>query len=506
MTVDEGYEAAAAILKEAADRLPEIRSEEDAKVQIITRLLIEALGWRHGDMVCEAHHENGFSDYLVSDGERKAFVVEAKRLGEIVLGTSSKSKGYYKLAGPVLKQAHSGIIQAASYCQPYGIPVSVLTDGINWVIFRPWVPQAYYMDKQAIVFPGHEAILQDFSLFYELLSKEDHRRSTYQVVFDRIHENRLVLDQALTSPIASSENGIVQKSSLAFDLEQVFSNFFAGLTGDDDPGMIIDCFVETRESRVADFSLDRITRNVLGNLNPQERDIGEGLKTIVKETVAGEVGQTIFIVGPSGAGKSTFLHRFFERTLSPDVRERCIVIKVDALDASGAEAVALPWMTERAITSIEKQLFTDGYPLWNELLALYHLEYKQKSNGIDALLYQRDKNAFKEKFAGFVEEQVAKDREGYLRRLLSNIVRNRKKLPIFVIDNTDEFSLDYKIVVFQFFQALRRSVDHCLLLFPATDRSAWTFSNLISLIFIPLGHFSFPPRLLEKCFVKELNI
>lgn len=477
MTVDKGYEAAVAVFKEAADRLQEIRSEEDAKVQIITRILIEALGWRHVDIACETHHENGFSDYLVSDGERKAFVVEAKRLGEIVLKTSSKSKGYYKLSGPVLKHAHEGIAQAASYCQPYGIPVSVLTDGINWVIFRPWVSQAYYMDKQAIVFPGHDSIIEDFSLFYELLSKEDCRRSTYQVVFDRIHENRLVLDQALTSPISSSENGIVQKSSLAFDLEQVFSNFFAGLTGDDDPDMIIDCFVETRESRVADFSLDRITRNVLGNISPREKDVGEGLQTIVKDTVAGEVGQTVFIVGPSGAGKSTFLHRFFARTLSADVRERCVVIKVDALDASGDAVVALPWMTERAIKSIEEQLFTNGYPVWNDLQALYHLEYKQRSEGIDALLYQRDKDGFKQKFAGFVETQVADDREGYLKRLLSNIVRNRKKLPIFVIDNTDEFSLDYKTVVFQFFQSLRRSVDHCLLLFPATDRSAWTFSK-----------------------------
>lgn len=97
MTVDEGYEAAAAILKEAADRLQQIRSEEDAKVQIITRLLIEALGWRHADMVCEAHHENGFSDYLVSNGERKAFVVEAKRLGEIVLGILDPPRQIQKL-------------------------------------------------------------------------------------------------------------------------------------------------------------------------------------------------------------------------------------------------------------------------------------------------------------------------------------------------------------------------------------------------------------------------
>jgi cold shock CspA family protein len=57
------------------------------------------------------------------------------------------------------------------------------------------------------------------------------------------------------------------------------------------------------------------------------------------------------------------------------------------------------------------------------------------------------------------------------------LVKNRKKLPIFVIDNTDEFSLAYKIAIFQYFQALRRATEHCLLIFPATDRSAWSFSK-----------------------------
>ncbi len=52
-----------------------------------------------------------------------------------------------------------------------------------------------------------------------------------------------------------------------------------------------------------------------------------------------------------------------------------------------------------------------------------------------------DKDAFKEKFGQYMDEQVEKDREGYLNRLLQDVVRNRKKLPILVIDNTDEFTL-----------------------------------------------------------------
>ncbi|TPL04505.1 hypothetical protein FJ944_26060 [Mesorhizobium sp. B2-4-11] len=50
-------------------------------------------------------------------------------------------------------------------------------------------------------------------------------------------------------------------------------------------------------------------------------------------------------------------------------------------------------------------------------------------------------------------------------------------LPIFVIDNTDEFDPAYKERVFQYFQSASRSAKHCLLIFPVTDKSAWAFSK-----------------------------
>ena len=404
-----------------------------------------------------------------------------RRLGILLpipsTGPSSGKTGNFKISGPVLKPAITGINQAASYCHPLGIPLAVLTDGLCWIVFLPWVPQASYTEKQAIVFPTISAVLEDFAQFYELLSKEASRKSTFMVLFDRIHENRLIVDRPLRSAMSTDENGIVQKSALAFDLEGVFSGFFANLTGEDDPEMILECFVETKESRFADFSLDRITKNVLGNIAPADVDVAEGLKAIVRDAVSGEPGQTVFIVGPSGAGKSTFLDRFFKKTLTEDVRERCVVIGIDLLDAGADTNVALSWITERAINSLETQLFENGFPEWQDLQGLYYSEYSKRSRGVDAFLYQRSKDEFKEKFSGFVALQMEAHRESYLQRLLNDVVKNRKKLPVFILDNTDEFDLDLKIAVFQHLQSFRRAVNHCMLLFPATDRSAWTFSK-----------------------------
>src|SRR5262245_4605596 len=181
-----------------------------------------------------------------------------------------------------------------------------------------------------------------------------------------------------------------------------------------------------------------------------------------------------FIVGPSGAGKSTFLDRFFRKTLPKNIRDRCIVARINTLDATGDAATSQLWFTNAVITQLEKQLYPSGYPDWDQLLGLYHGEYLRRLHGVDAQLYKQDKDAFRVKFGQFMDEQVERDREGYLRRLLSDIVTNRKRLPIFVIDNTDEFSLQYKESLFQYFQALRRHVTYCFLFFPVTDKSAWS--------------------------------
>ncbi|MCA0058383.1 MULTISPECIES: hypothetical protein [unclassified Mesorhizobium] len=417
-TLDASFEVATKILMDAKARLAAIQSEEDAKFQIISRILIEALGWEHEDISNERPNENGYSDYLVSDGDHVAFVVEAKKIGVIEVATQATTKQQYKINGPALKKALTGVSQAASYANPLGIQLAVLTDGYTWIVFLPYIPGASYQDKQAICFPGFDAILKDYAAFYELLSKAGCRKNTYKLVFDKVHENRLVQTDALISPISATEISIEQKSALAFDLERVFSKFFSSLAGDDDPDLLISCFVETRESRVADFSLERITANVLGNMGAKDKSVDEGLNAVIQQTIEASDGETVFIVGPSGAGKTTFLERFFKRTLSRETRERCLLIHINTVDASGDDATSISWMTNRSITLIEGQLFDQGYPSWNELQGLYQGEYLKRAKGSDAILYNRDKDAFKEKFSRYIDEQVEKDREGYMQRLL----------------------------------------------------------------------------------------
>lgn len=485
--LDEAETKAQDIYKEIKGNLHNIESEEDAKIQIINRILNECLGWAFTDFKAETHHDNGYSDYILVDNEKPVLLIEAKRIGVFKVNTANADEvRYLKISGSSLKDAMNGIDQAASYSLANGIPITVLTDGITWIIFKTFTPGENFKSKQAIVFPSLEAVISDFSRFFELLSNQQFCKKTYNSIFDEIHHKRLLLTQKLIAPIEEGDIKISQKSDIAFDLDRVFSNFFSRLTGDDDEDLLIECFVETRESRIADFSLEKMTTCVLGNITPADKNVDNELVTLIKsnvevedevESTSSESGQTIFIVGPTGAGKSTFLDRFFRKTLPNSIRRRCVLVRVNCLDATGREDTALEWVTESLISSLEKEVYTEGSPTWDELLGLYHSEYIRRSRGVDAQLYMRDKPAFKEKFGEFLDEKVESDREGYLKRILTDVVRSRKRLPIILIDNTDEFSSDYKQKLFQFTQALRRHANHCLAIFPVTDKSAWSFSK-----------------------------
>lgn len=476
-TIDEAYAKAAELVADVEPRLGDVLTEEDAKVQLILRFLTEVLGWLHADLSTERKNDNGYSDFIVSDAGRKIFLVEAKRLGQLELATSAKTKQLYKISGPALKNCLPGIEQAASYCAPEGIQLAIVSDGVRWIFFRPYIPGESYKSKEAIVFPTLQSVLTDFAAFFELASKEATQQSLYKHVFDKIHDQRLLLTKGLHSPFTEEDVHPNPKSQIAFDLDNIFTSFFSGMSGDTDPDMLIECFVETKESRVADFALEKLTTHVLGNISPPEKEVDDSLKQLITTTISERHSDTVFIVGPSGAGKSTFLERFFKSTLPKTISERCVVININVLDATGDEAASLTWFTNSAISQIERKLYAKGFPSWDQLLGLYHLEYVRRSEGADAELYRQDRDQFRREFGDYMKQQVEDDREGYLRRLLRDIVENRKRLPIFVIDNTDEFNIAYKEKIFQYFQALRRHAAHCLLLFPLTDRSAWSFSK-----------------------------
>ena len=141
MSVDDGRDSFRLIAAEVRSNLSNITTEEDAKLQIILRFFVEVLGWRQAVIGAERKHDNGFSDFLISDDSVPALLCEAKRIGAVVVETAESGKvRYLKLDGPALSKAKDGIQQAVSYAAPNGILLTVLTDGMRWIIFKSFTP------------------------------------------------------------------------------------------------------------------------------------------------------------------------------------------------------------------------------------------------------------------------------------------------------------------------------------------------------------------------------
>jgi len=228
--LDASYERAIALIADVEPRLASIETEEDAKLQLVVRFLTEILGWSHADISAERKNDNGYSDYIVSNSDQTAFLVEAKRQGQLEVGTTAEKKQLYKISGPALKQCIACIEQAASYCAPEGIQLAVVTDGSKWIFFKPYIPGQSYKSKEAIVFPSFNSIRSDFAAFFELASKEAHKLLAYKHVFDKIHDSRLLLTTGLFSAYPEAEIHPSFKSPMAFDLDRTFNSFFPALS------------------------------------------------------------------------------------------------------------------------------------------------------------------------------------------------------------------------------------------------------------------------------------
>ncbi len=127
MTIDSAKTCFDRLCLEWNTTLERIETEQDARFQVIDRILTEIMGWQHADVHNESHGSSGYADYLLSRNDQNCLVIEAKRRGKILIDTQNPNLAHYKLGGPALKSANNGIDQARRYCMDQGVSYAALT-------------------------------------------------------------------------------------------------------------------------------------------------------------------------------------------------------------------------------------------------------------------------------------------------------------------------------------------------------------------------------------------
>lgn len=473
MNIDQAEDAFDRLYLGWVENKARIETEQDARFQVIDRMLTEVLGWPHEEIKTERHVDSGFVDYLLMVGGRGRFVVEAKRIDRILVDSKNPIYATYKASGAALQSARDGLDQAKRYCSDAAVPFAALTTGFEWIGF--WALRTDGkppIDGKALVFPTLEAIRNNFAKFYDLFSHDGILNNRYQIYVHEAEGLHVSHAEMLYRVLEPSEVRLLSKSKLAADLENVFRNFFGTMSGDDDPEMLARCFVESKESREADISLQKITRNLINRIDVVEPGEGSELSDHVRVAVENQRGEFVLIIGNKGAGKSTFIDRFFRMTLEKELRERCLVVRVNLQDSDGQLSSVVAWLRTRMIEEVERAFFGDKPPTFDELQGIFFSEYERWRDGEYRHLYESDKTEFKIKFGEFIADLIERNPEKYLNRLLRDAVRSRKFMPCLIFDNTDHFPQEFQEAVFQYAQSVHRA-NFSFVVCPITDRTIW---------------------------------
>ena len=477
MNIDESKAKFDSLVPEWLAKESEIETEQDTRFKMIDVLLTEVLGWSRNEISTEPYVDGGYVDYLLKAEKKNRLVVEAKRAGKLLIDTKSNLVAAYMANGSALKSATEGLEQAQRYCAATGVQFSALTNGFEWIGYLAVRADGKPpKEGKAIVFPGLVAIQENYAEFYDLFSLQGLKERLYQVRLNQREGLIVGLADKLESAVKQNEIKLLPKSALAKDLAAVFQGFFSTISSDEDHEMLAHCFVESKESREADISLTKITENLINRIDLVRSQKGDELEAHLRDAVELHRGDFVLIIGSKGSGKSTFIDRFFRLVVAHWLRKRCLLVRVDLADSDGDIETVTSWLTDRVVQEIERSLFENGNPKYEELQGIFYAEYQRWKIGEHKYLYERNRHEFKEKFGQYVEDLTRNQRNKYIQRLLKHAVVSRNLMPCLIFDNTDHFPQGFQEQVFQFAQSIYRAT-LSFIICPITDRTIWQLSK-----------------------------
>ena len=427
-------------------------NESCTRFRLIDPILVDVLGWPRACVDPELPGGQGERggrarlDYLLRDEDGAWFVVEAKkRTPPLVLPDGHSGK--FKLDGPVLRNEVMPIVehQMAPYIGLHLPAFGIVTNGDQWIAFLAATRSSttQLADSRALVFRSLDDILKDkFELFYRCFAASEVRR--------RVLESELRATRgAVTCTAPSRGVALDQDRPLSYqqdeefyrELKRAMTVAFTNVAND--PAALEACFVQSRQSRDADTRLQQIENELSETLADAakyppfaEQQIKDhpgaaGHAVEPAEMLHGK-GCLARILGERSAGKSWFLRRFYETQLPAERRKQAAVVWIDAeeFEPFDARRVSLS-----ALNRLRDHLF-GGAPDWDQLVNVYAKEWRAwlRPQGVgpaDAAIDLR------REFARATDAQEKADPSAALFKYAEFAVRNRQRLPCFVIDNAD---------------------------------------------------------------------
>ena len=478
--IDQAFEAFNRLLNDLPSFQTTLENEADIRLKVIDTVLMDVLGWGKADISPEEPAGDGFVDYKLTIEGVGRVVVEAKKVSREFDLVGRADGTAYKLSGPVFKNADAqeGIFQAIRYSSFKNTELACVTNGFEWIVFRSnrIGDGTDTLDGKAFIFPSLVGIRGNFRTFFDLLHKGRVANLVFRALFQEA-EGKIIRHGGFRKALrAAAAATFLPQADIVPELDRLMTSFFQRLSDERDREMLDYCFVETKESKAAEQRLLRVAEDLVGHIRALDTQSGAQLADLLERAKAASLNQFILLVGTKGAGKSTFVQRFFNSQLPSSLRDSIAPVVVNLADSEGDESKVLGWLRGQLLSKAELALGGD-VPTWEELIGhMFFSEYQRWSTSTMAPLYKSDKEQFKIEFGKHIESIRRDSPVEYLRGLLRNFVKGRKRLPCLIFDNADHFSIDFQEKVFQFARSLFEQ-ELCVVMMPITDKTSWQLSR-----------------------------
>jgi GTPase SAR1 family protein len=478
--IDKAFKAYENLLEEIKGYKDTLFTEQDTRIKIVDRILTEVLFVPYDNIQTESRTGKGFLDYKVTiQRALPRLIIEAKKDGKNFEIHESKNGRHYLLNGPVfnLDILKDGIDQAIYYCAYKSVELACLTNGISWIVFRAnrFGDGKDVTDGCAVVFDSLEGIKNEFKLFFDLLSYEALKDYRYRAIFQEFEGITIRTKTEKHQLVYEGNIRMLERTEHSYDFDRIMNVFFSKLIGDDDPNLLVECFVHSKESEYAEKELLRVSEELVKRMRTLDTSDGALLVELIDRVKQSSRHEFVIIVGGKGAGKSTFVERFFKNVLPKGIQEECVVIKINLALSEGKEETIVDWLNTSLLEETERVLF-NGTPTYEQLQGIFYHEYERLSKGPWKHLYEKDKDQFKVDFGKHIEGRRENKSNEHIKRLIGDITKSRKKVPCIIFDNTDHFSITFQEKVFQYARSIYEK-EVCLIIIPITEKTSWQLSK-----------------------------
>lgn len=409
--IDEAYD----VFKKINFKFSSELSEADTRNKFIDPVFKECLGWTEKNIRREPHIHSGFLDYIFSIEDSRQFVLEAKKEGKFFSIPNEYKRRRYKIKGTIWSHEpiRKAIKQAQEYAVNSGVRYAVISNGHQYIIFEAFKYGGNWDEGYCTVFRSLMDIEDNFTLFWNILSKESLSQGS---MLKYISERKELLNFEKPYGFFNYEEQKKGQNYLARYIQPFINSIFGEITDDFQRDILKRCYVYQKQildirdkieprfdplPHYSDkFGIEYFQEN--GTRAGEFQLSFEKCEKFLRREIP--QGSLILLLGGIGSGKTTFIHHFFRILL--EKRDDVLWFYIDFRQSSPDPERIEQYIYDKIVEDYEKKYetrfkaelesmgFSDPQPNLENILRLFSV-LTYKSFTISVILDNVDQHSLK---------------------------------------------------------------------------------------------------------------